>query len=352
MSWSPRIKSKPAPWALLLAAFLLLPFGCSEVTNRPEARSEAPLFRFLQINDTHVDSRRGPGAYVGNAKRLRWVVDAANAGRSFPRPDFVIGVGDLIEGGDLERLGPDMRLFTELIKPLQAPFYPVMGNHEVVQREGDPVYEQCYRQTFGNERVNYTFMRGGVMFVALNNSGAGCLGTPPSVIKARNEWLEKVLDADKDCPKIIFCHVPLIPLREEKVLAESFGFRSYYDLDGGTLSVIERHADTVVAILSGHLHLTAMAERNGICHVSVTGTACYPCDVATYTVFADRIEAAVRQLPPDLVAHSYDIHGKPRHKQDFTDATHKTHDEYVLGLPGERTFTIPLRGEKRPKPGA
>ena len=311
----------------------------------PAPKGDAPLFRFMQINDTHVHA--GRGAYSKVNDKFRWLVEAADSSAYFPRPDFLIGVGDLIEGGTLEDLAPDTRLLLEMLKPLHVPLYPVMGNHEVVQREGDPKFEQAYREAFGNERVNYTFMHGGVMFIALNNGGAGC-AIEPAVIKARNEWLRQELEHNKDVPKIIFCHVPLVPLREEKVFVKSFGFRNDYDRDGGTLSVIERHADTVIAVLSGHFHLTGMAQKSGIFHISISGTASYPCDYALYTAFPDRIEVAVRQIPPELVTRNTDIHGKPRHPVDYVDENHKTHEEYVSGRPEERDFTIPLTGRKRP----
>jgi len=308
-------------------------------------RRETALFRFMQINDTHVDADAGKDGYEQANEKARWVLEAA-AGTHFPRPDFVVGVGDLINGERLDALAPDLRLLQEMLKPLGVPFYPVVGNHEVIQQEGNPKFEQAYREAFGNGRVNYTFTHGGVLFIALNNSGACCVG--PAVVKARNEWLRRELERAPDVPKIILCHVPLVPLREEAVLAKSFGFRSYMDHDGQTLKIVEQHADTVIAVLTGHLHLTGMVQRNGIFHISIAGTASYPCDYALYTVLPDRIEVAVKQVPPKLVTPKTNIHGKPRYPKDFVDGSHKTPEEYVSGRGHERSFTIPLPGRRSP----
>lgn len=315
---------------------------CGEATSL----SGAPPFRFMQINDAHVDADAGKDGYEKANEKARWVIEAAGSDKLSPRPDFVVGIGDLVNGERLDALAPDLRLLREMLKPLAVPFYPVVGNHEVIQQEGDPKFERAYREAFGDEKVNYTFLHGGILFVALNNGGACCVG--PAIVKARNDWLRRTLEGAPDVPKIILCHIPLIPLRQEAVLAKSFGFRSYIDHDGETLKIIEQHADTVIAVLSGHLHLTGMAERKGIRHVSIAGTASYPCDYALYTVHPDRIEAAVRQLPAGLVTPKTNIHGKPRYKSDFVDEGHQKPEEYVSGRADERSFTIPLSGGKAP----
>lgn len=314
-----------------------------ESKERLSAQVGAPLCSFLQINDAHVHAGApGRGGYEKTSEKLRWLVEAAVSGRHFPRPEFVVGIGDLIDGERIEALAPDLRLLRETLKPLRVPFYPVVGNHEVVQREGNPKYEQAYREAFGNDRVNYTFTQGGMLFIALNNSGACCVG--PTVVKARNDWLRRELERAPGVPKIILCHIPLIPLREEAVLAKSFGFRSSMDRDGETLKIVEAH-DSVIAVLSGHLHLTGVAKRKGVFHISIAGTASYPCDYALYTIFPDRIEATVRQLPADLVTPKTNIHGKPRYPHDFVDGRHPTPWQYVAGLADERTFTIPLTNQ-------
>jgi hypothetical protein len=321
--------------ALLVASLALLAAGCATPTDR----SHAPLFSFLQLNDMHVDADIGKDGYEKANEKARWLIGAADSGRYFARPDFVVGVGDLIHGERVENLAPDLRLLREMLRPLRVPFHPVVGNHEVVQQEGSAKHEQAWCETFGNQ-MNYTFSHDGVLFIALNNSGACCVG--PAVVKARNDWLRGELERAPGVPKIILCHIPLVPLRDEAVLTKSFGFRSYMDHDGGTLKLVEAHSDSVVAVLSGHLHLTGVARRNGIVHVSIAGTASYPCDYALYKVFADRIEATIRQLPARLVTPRTNIHGKPRHPRDYVDGQHPTPWQYVAGRADERAFTIPL----------
>jgi len=52
--------------------------------------------------------------------------------------------------------------------------------------------------------------------------------------------------------------------------------------------------------------------------------------------------------PERLLDKKGNIHGIPRHKQDYIDADHPTHERYLWGNPEEREITIPLEGTKRP----
>src|SRR6187401_2784379 len=134
------------------------------------ATLEAPRLRFVQINDLHVQAPDAPEAirtrYVKSNDSARWVIDEINRG---PRPDFVLGIGDLIHGVTLEQLPRDMAVFKEIAAALRVPFYPGLGNHEVVQRQGDPRFEKAYRDAYGDGRVNYDFEAGGLRFIMLNN---------------------------------------------------------------------------------------------------------------------------------------------------------------------------------------
>jgi len=314
--------------------------------------SDGPLFRFLQINDLHVQEPGSPaqsphpGTYARANEKARWLVEAINREAFAPLPDFVVGVGDLIHGERLDRLGPDLRALRAILQPLKCPLYPVVGNHEVVQQERSAEHLQPYVEAFGRDRVEYTFTSKGVLFVALNNSGA----PSPQAAAGRTEWLGRILEENRTRPKILLCHIPLLALRDEPALARSFGFPSYRDHDAGTLRLVDQHSDTVIAVLSGHLHLTGMKMRRGVCHFVLSGTASYPSDgAAVFEVFPDRVRVVVRQLPQELARSAPSIHGKPRHEQDHVDAEHDSAEKYQCGAPAERAFTIPLAEGRRPR---
>jgi hypothetical protein len=326
--------------ALTQLSWQPVPILADEV--QPESDAKQPTFTFVQINDLHVqapltaDSKVKPTYNQANAK-ARWCIDSIVAG---PQSAFVLAIGDMAHGEQLGQVPKDLAEFKTIIAPLKCPLYPAVGNHEVVQQEGNENFERPYREVFGKDRVNYFFEHGGLLFIVLNNSGA-CV-VKPEIIQQRNDWLRKTLAHHPDQKKILCCHIPIVPIRDEPVLAKSFGFRSYQAHDAELLDIVDEHAKTIVAVLSGHLHLTGFTVRNGIHHISICGTASYPSDFARFAVYEDRIEMRVCQLPAELAQAHRSIHGQPRHSQDSTDKDHATGESYQRGNESERLLRIPL----------
>ena len=307
--------------------------------SRADDEVEPPVFRFLQWNDVHIDETEPPSYLLAN-KKMEYLVDWANE-KGNVRPDFVIGVGDMVHGGALATLAPDTRIQKKLLADLKVPFYPVIGNHENQQQEGSAEYEAAFCEAFGEARTNYTVKHKGLLFVMLNNSGAPMSNTKDTG-RRRNDWLRGVFEKSAGVPKIVCCHIPLIPIREEPVLAKSFGFVSYAAKDPQLVNLVDEHSESIVAVLSGHLHLTGVVVRKGVHHISVSGTASYPCDFASFDVFPDRIHMRIQSLPEKLRTPETNIHGRRRHKVDFTDASHSTPESYVCGNPSERDVEIML----------
>ena len=94
------------------------------------------------------------------------------------------------EGSGIPKLTADFDLLKTKLAGLKCPFYPVMGNHEIVQQEGNPEFEAPYRAAFGPDRVNYTFEAAGIQFVVFNDSGRQSNQT--AVGQARRDWLRGV----------------------------------------------------------------------------------------------------------------------------------------------------------------
>jgi 3',5'-cyclic AMP phosphodiesterase CpdA len=308
------------------------------LSDTPAAADKKPLLRFVQINDTHVQAHAPPAYKLANEK-LRHLVAAFNKGTYFPRPDFVLGIGDIISGGSLKAIQRDYALLRPILAELKCPFYPVMGNHEDRQQEGKPEYVALFAENYGGRKPNYTFQQGGIEFVVFDDSGA----TPANrteVGRERRRWLRQTLEA-ATLPVILCCHIPLVPVRDNAVLGKSFGFKSWVLDDDELLKLVDAHADRILAVLSGHLHLTGMVRRKGVYHISISGTGSYPCDFAVYEVYADRIHVRVLGLPKELTTPETNLHGRPRHKTDYIDAAHPTPLSYVSGNASERTFDIP-----------
>lgn len=330
-----------------VSSALSLPGALTPVAtpNRCERR-----FRFFVWNDMHVRAQgvagRPPG-YPCAEEKARWALECALGLHDIEPPDFVVSAGDIIDG-ELEDFDQDFRhLRTAILDRLPVPFLPCLGNHENAQGEGIEGRTDAYDCCFGPGRRNYAFACGGVAFLVLDTSGAH--RQPDDVTRARNALARRALERIGNMPVFLLTHVPLIPMRDEAVLKESFGFSSYKVLDAGLLDVVEAHSEAVVAVLTGHLHLTAAVTRRGVAHITSGGTCGYPADFVSLDVFDDRVDVAMHRAPERWLDRGGDIHGFPRYDHDYTDASHLGHEEYVWGNPDERTLSIRLEGAKRPR---
>lgn len=307
-------------------------------------------FRFFLWNDMHVRAQDVPGrppGYPCAEDKARWALECALGLHDIEPPDFVVSGGDIIDG-ELEDFDRDFRhLRSAILDRLAVPFLPCVGNHENAQGEGVPGSTDSYDRCFGASRRNYAFTCGGFAFVVLDTSGAHRL--PDAVTAARNAQACRMLERLSAMPLFLVTHVPLVPMRDEPVLKESFGFSSYKVLDPGLLEALDSRAEPAIAVLTGHLHLTGALVRRGVCHITCGGTCGYPADFAAFDVYDDRVDVAMHRAPERWLDRGGDIHGIPRYARDFTDARHVGHEDYVWGTPGERSWSVPLDGARRPR---
>jgi hypothetical protein len=109
------------------------------------------LFRFAIVSDRTGGHRAG--VFARAVEQLNWL-----------QPEFVITVGDLIEGDKKEDVPGEWDEFQEFVGKLQMPFFYVPGNHDY----GGPVRTPEWRKRFG--RGNYHFVYKDVLFLVLNSN--------------------------------------------------------------------------------------------------------------------------------------------------------------------------------------
>ena len=299
-----------------------------------------PLSRFLQISDLHYTSDPARDPFSSGRERTQWLLAQVGEG-GLGDIAFTLCVGDGIHGGSPEHAEADLGALTDLLREVDIPFFPVPGNHETQAQEGDPRYSAIFARGYGVAGCSYTHRQGELLFVMLDNSGsASC---EAAVYARREQWLRATFDEFVDVPKILCCHVPLVPMRDPAVLADTLGIESWMTREPEILALVEQHADSVVAVLSGHLHLTGLVCRQSIFHITVAGIASYPSDYGLYSIYEDRIEFEAKQLPAELLDTTSDLHGAHRRGSDVVDDTHPTHAEYVMGTYDERRFAIPMK---------
>ena len=142
---------------------------------------------------------------------------------------------------------------------------------------------------------------------------------------------------------IVACHVPLVSIREESVMIESFGLPTYKVAEPGMREILQHHRHHVSAVLSGHVHLSGVVHQQEIAHISVSGTAGLPHDVALHSVYPDALDTQLISLPESTHTPSTNIHGITYHDRDMTDSTHPEHLSYLSGNPDERQLSTPWK---------
>ena len=201
------------------------------------------------------------------------------------RPEFVVSVGDSIQGGDDATAAVEWREWQKLVEPYRSiPLYLAPGNHDVWYTGGGEkapgsaaVSEKLYRQ-YSGQPLHYSFDRGQVHVTVLDNSRSDRM--PESEIA----FLEDDLRAHQAARlKVVVSHRPswLIdaalgnasaPLH---LLAKRYGVK--YVVAGHVHQLIHTSLDGVeyvsVASSGGHLRLRKKYEEGWFFGYSVVDGA-------------------------------------------------------------------------------
>ncbi|MAE85228.1 MAG: hypothetical protein CMB80_21010, partial [Flammeovirgaceae bacterium] len=150
-------------------------------------------FQFAIVTDRTGGHR--PGVFPMGIKKLNLL-----------QPEFVMSVGDLIEGytEDDARLNAEWKEFMGFIDSLQAPFFYVPGNHDIT----NAVMAEKWKELFGVSY--YHFVYKDILFLCLNSEdnhrGAG-RGT---IDDEQFEYIEKTLQENSEVKHtMVFMHQPL-----------------------------------------------------------------------------------------------------------------------------------------------
>ncbi|MDK2784845.1 MAG: hypothetical protein PWR11_711 [Bacillota bacterium] len=208
--------------AFILLFSLLLVTGCAATTPR-------------SLTLAVVGDSQGRTAVWGD------VVEAINA----EGVDLVVHCGDLTPAGTYDQY---LR-FKEQVDKLRVPFYAVPGNHDV-RGEGRLLFEE-----FTGSPPYWSFSRDGYLFIGLDDADG-------ELSREQLDWLTAELA--RPGPKLVFLHIPLWDPRpgEDHALKRTEEAARLHEL-------FWQHQ--VIAVLSGHVHLFACQEKDGITYVTTGG---------------------------------------------------------------------------------
>lgn len=156
-------------------------------------------FRFAVVTDRTGEHRDG-------------VFEGAMGKLNLLRPEFVVSVGDLIEGytdegAVLDREWDEIEGFVDR---LEMPFFYVPGNHDM----SNAVMAEAWRSRFGPSYYHFRYQ--GVLFVALNSELFGMVHDPASSLPGpwtqaeQMAFVERVLAENRDVRwTFVLVHQPL-----------------------------------------------------------------------------------------------------------------------------------------------
>jgi len=120
------------------------------------------------------------------------------------QPEFVMSVGDLIEGYTFkeEAIKEQWDQFDGFVQKFEMPFFYVPGNHDITNK----VQMQKWGERYGRRYYHFTYKN--VLFLGLNSE------TPPDNVSAIDKeqiaWLKKTLAANADVRwTFAFVHKPI-----------------------------------------------------------------------------------------------------------------------------------------------
>jgi hypothetical protein len=330
--------------ALALGLLITLFGGCTRLAD--ESRFEAilnadtvgfdePLFTFAVLADTHIpDGRwRTPDDDFRYIKALSVAdtilvtcVDDINA--HTPPVDFTIILGDISDTGTPYELNRA----AEILSSLDAPYYPVVGNHDNFQDDN----KQAWKDAFGYDSTHYVFTVEGFKFLVIDPTLDPY--DPPDRVACYDEgirnWVTSELDRDPDMPAFLINHYPLLNRcwnakfevfprmgddclgAEADTMSEAGvrlprGYPSQAGVpfnrvqDGGRelRDSLETHGN-VIASLSGHVHANRSEVYNGITYVDIGATLVGRPSIRYFYVYPGRVEADFEYISDTaLIAH-------------------------------------------------
>jgi len=192
-------------------------------------------FQFAIISDLHGGYR--PGIFEVAVKKINLM-----------QPEFVITVGDLIQGysDDDVVIDQQRREFEQLMAPLEMRVFFVPGNHDLTSNMLTEKWEALYGHTY------YHFIYRNVLFLCLNTED------PPitHISDQQIEYFRKVLDQNPNVRwTFVFMHEPLWS-------AKNMGWESIE-------AMLTQRPHTIFA---GHDHHYVKYQRQGSSYIKLATT--------------------------------------------------------------------------------
>ena len=203
-----------------------------------KVNADADQFQFAVVSDRTGGHR--PKVFSQAVQRINML-----------QPEFVVSVGDLIEGYTTkeEVMAKEWKEFTGYIDQLQMPFFYVPGNHDLTNKE----LNADWTKRFG--RKYYHFVYKNTLFLCVNSED----GNASTIGAEQTEYFKKALADNKDVKwTMVFLHKPMWVDKD----LEKNGFAAFE-------KTLEGRKYTVFC---GHVHRYQKFVRNGMNYYQLATT--------------------------------------------------------------------------------
>ena len=217
----------------------------------------AKNLKFVQITDVRYSK-------TDNPEVLSKVIKDVNKQKNI---DFVVFTGDNIERTDMQ----DLKDFITAAKKLHRPFYVVIGDKDVNKHKdiSKKDYQKYLKKKLPNYKttdLNYTFEKGGVVFMVVDGAKDVIPGTNGYFKDETVQWVDTTLNLYPRKNVIILQHFPLVPPGENEGYV-TFKPQKY-------LEVLQKH-NNVKAVISGHFGVNKEETVDGIVHITTAPAPYY-----------------------------------------------------------------------------
>ena len=271
--------------------------------------------QFVIAGDPHVDmdGRNGlSGNMLEDSPRLlESLVHELNDNSNI---SFLLMTGDLTNG-EME----DFERFSDIMKGLVIPWYPVLGNWD----KNNAAWEEWVPNATGRSDHYYSFDVANFHFIVLDSAVEGQVSG--NISEEQFVWLENDLEANRDPPTLIFMH------HMADRADEIFGIES---MTQERLLAILSVNPQVLSVTSGHIHQNLRSEIGHVPNIATASVVQYPIGYSVVKLYDDAYSQSFRKVGEELA-----VSEESRVRLNTNSGSTSADEEY-LGELDERSFVV------------
>jgi hypothetical protein len=204
-------------------------------------KNDPDNFQFAVTSDLYGGYREG--IFPKAVDRLNWL-----------QPEFVLTIGDLIQGGTMDELALNLEWdgFESMVHKLEMPFFLIPGNHDNMNDVQIKVWNERFGPTY------YGFVYRNVLFLCLDTQDSDVGARYPTGMRRKQiDFMKDALDRHKDVRwTFVMMHQPLW-VYEKKDAANPPAERNDY----GFAKLQEALQGRPHTVIAGHFHSYIHFER-------------------------------------------------------------------------------------------